>query len=112
MIFSDDAVSQALLVLNRALAADPDAIRSLIFRRVPCNEALADDPTIQVCRAGDDESHPDTCAVGMLGIINGILGTYPADSCCAGAGPIAAVVDDDGMLSGFQRTDSFGSSAP
>lgn len=60
------AIDQAIEVLNRALAADPEAIASLLACRVPCNNTLAADPTIQV--NGDDMS------IGALGLINGLFG--------------------------------------
>lgn len=55
-------------VLNRAFATDPRAVESLIRKRVPCNQALAEDPTIVVGESpicGND--------LGTLGLINGIL---------------------------------------
>jgi hypothetical protein len=68
-----DFVDHMLSVLNRATVADRDAIAALIEARVPCNQALADDPTIQVgsCR------EPGTYTVGLLGILSGIAGAHP-----------------------------------
>ncbi len=40
----NDAIDQAVEVLNRALAADPDAVSDLLTRYVPVNDALAADP--------------------------------------------------------------------
>lgn len=106
MISSDEAVDHAVAVLNRALASDPEAVRALLFQRLPCNEALADDPTIQVCGVGEDERHPETCAVGVLGLINGLFGTIPAGHPRAGWGPIAAVAESQGgPIVRFERTD-------
>lgn len=68
-------------VLNRMLKADPDATAALINHRVPCNDELRDDPTIQ-CGANPE-------GVGMLGVINGLLGVYPD---CWGS--VQAVVSD------------------
>ena len=59
----------AVAVLNRALAADKDAMRRLSDFRVMCNDELADDPTIQVRK---EES--GNCSVGLIGILNGIFG--------------------------------------
>lgn len=51
--------------LNEAVKADPQAMLSLCENRVPCNDVLADHPTIQVCGF-------DPTVVGMIGIVNGI----------------------------------------
>lgn len=87
-----DMVDHFIYVLNRALQSDPDAIQNLINHRVKCNTVLAEDPTIQI-GLQDDEY-----VVGMLGIINGLLGV-DENSC----GFISAVFDDDGNLIKFQR---------
>ncbi len=57
-------------VLNSAYEADPAAMHALICNRVPCNQTLADHPTIpvDVNLVATGESH----TVGMLGVINGI----------------------------------------
>ncbi len=56
--------------LNRAFAADPEAIHAILCNRVPCNRALAEDPTIVV---GESVVAPDAFNVGVVGILNGIL---------------------------------------
>ena len=76
-------VQDAVGMLNRALAADRPAIAALIANRMPCNEALADDPTIQVGRQHGGFN------VGMLGILNGLFGVDGA-----GWGSIAGVFED------------------
>jgi hypothetical protein len=63
-------------LLNSALALDPLAVTALIRNVVPCNQALADHPTIPVREVvSDDERHG---YVGYylcsLGILNGLLG--------------------------------------
>ncbi len=75
------SVDDAVLLLNSALAADPDAMRTLINTRIPCNQVLAEHPTIQ---AGKTETGYD---VGMLGVINGLFGALPM---------IAAYADERG----------------
>lgn len=60
----------AIEVLNRALAADPEAARLLFNYRVGCNEELANDPTIQV----SSYRPKGTTTVGILGLLNGIFG--------------------------------------
>jgi hypothetical protein len=69
MINETISLGRAIDVLNRALEADPQAMRNLVETRVRCNEALADDPTIQVMREFGGFS------VGFLGVLNGIFGT-------------------------------------
>lgn len=70
-------VDDALEVLNRMLETDPEAARQLfIFGRVPCNEALAEDPTINV-KAYRNPREPEAApkySVGILGVLNGLFG--------------------------------------
>ena len=84
MIHKTVSFQEVIDVLNGALALDREAVEVLVEQRVPCNEALADHPTIQV--QGDDSG----AAVGLLGVLNGLFGTDEE-----GWGPIAAVFDDD-----------------
>ena len=60
---------KAVATLNRAFAADPAAVHALLCNRVPCNLALADDPTI-IC--GDEAVVPGF-TLGAIGLINGVL---------------------------------------
>lgn len=85
---NDEAIDQAVEVLNRALSADPKAMSDLVLSRVPCNLDLADDPTIQCGSPGDDEANG--YEVGLLGVINGILGRRPT-----GGGYVGAVLESD-----------------
>jgi len=81
--------------LNDFVASDREALHKLVETRVPCNQALADHPTVQVF--GSALGEPPT--VGLLGILNGIVGV---DS--DGWGFIAASFDDQGQLVKFMRT--------
>ncbi len=57
--------------LDRAFAADPNAMYALINNRIPCNDELADDPHIFVDPA---RVLPGSlCSVGMMGVLNGVL---------------------------------------
>jgi len=56
--------------LNDALDIDRAAIATLCGMRVPCNQKLADHPTIQV-RAEED----GTFSLGLIGLLNGLIGT-------------------------------------
>ncbi len=87
-----DKIDQAIEVLNRVNEADPTVLPLLIDYRVPCNRAVADDPTVQV------GVHDDVWSVGVLGIVNGIVGIDTN-----GSGFIAAHYDDDGVLTHFVR---------
>lgn len=76
--------------LNSMVEADSEAIRKLIEYRVPCNESLAIHPT---CQVGPLPALPGDF-VGMLGVINGMLGEVPA---------IASMFDERGALIKFVR---------
>lgn len=66
-------VDQIVDMLNRAVWADRDAISALVNHRVPCNEALANDPTIQVGLTSFHGIKSDAKnSVGLLGLLNGI----------------------------------------
>lgn len=83
--------------LNELAKIDPRALRRLIDQRVPCNEALADHPSVQV------DANDVPARVGLLGILNGFCGTVPEGE-REGWGPIAAVLADDGVGLSFRRT--------
>lgn len=75
----DIVLSRVVEVLNRALDADADAITDLLEHRVPCNDELAEDPTIQavVDQAAMVVGEPaGPWTVGMLGVLNGICGVH------------------------------------
>lgn len=101
----EEATERALIVLNRMLEEDRVAVTRLCLdARVPCNDALADDPSVQVGHIGDDKTNG--CDVGLLGVVNGICGTID-DGPKKGWGPVTAVVDmADGnkLVTRFERT--------
>ncbi len=81
-------VDDALEVLNRMLETDPQATREIfLFGRVPCNKALADDPTIQVKTYQVKKGEPKL-SVGVLGVLNGLFGIDEG-----GWGPISVNVE-------------------
>jgi hypothetical protein len=86
---------QIIDFLNSLVALDSDAVEKLIETRVPCNQALAKHPTVQVAPTKEGSE------VGLLGILNGFVGTN-AD----GWGYIASEFDGDtknlGHLIGFR----------
>lgn len=67
-----DPVSRAVTVLNDALARDREAITRLVNMRIACNDRLAAHETVQV------RLYDRTPMVGVLGLINGILGDNQA----------------------------------
>jgi hypothetical protein len=82
----DTALAQRICdFLNELLTLDRPAIASLISNRVPCNQTLADHPTVQ---AGAQHGGFN---VGMLGLLNGLCGVRENQY-----GLIYAVFDDDG----------------
>ncbi len=66
-----DTVTKALQVLNEALALDAEAITRLVNLRVECNPGLATHQTIQV------GAYDGIAKVGVLGLINGVIGDSP-----------------------------------
>jgi hypothetical protein len=85
--------------LNEIIKYDKQALGNLINIRTKCNNAMANHPSVQVVAYGEDQP-----TVGMLGIINGIVGTIDTGS-KRGCGLITAIFQD-GTLTHFRRTDN------
>lgn len=83
---------KAAAVLNELFAADPGAADRLFKARVPCNEGVANHPTV-VCRPTDGGHE-----VGILGVLNGIL----ARDDPGGSGVVAVVDHFTQKLMGFE----------
>lgn len=96
-----EAVNEAIAVLNRIHAADPTVLPALMSYRVRCNEAVADDPSVQVKVVPADQLGKEDgyFEVGLLGIINGIFGVDARS-----VGFIGAYYDDDHNLTHFDWT--------
>jgi hypothetical protein len=94
IIIAAELADYIITELNKILLVDRDAVEALIEHRVECNEALRAHPTVQVV---------DGNKVGLLGLLNGIVGTI-SDGPRQGWGYITGVYDDDGKLVQFQRT--------
>jgi hypothetical protein len=73
--------------LNSALALDRVFMTEMVERRLPCNEGIANHPSIQI---QDTRTGADTYCCGFLGLINGFCGVAST-----GWGPIAAIYKDD-----------------
>lgn len=82
-IYETISIDDAITYLNELIALDKPAIAALIANRVPCNEALANHPTVQVSKQNDGYH------VGMLGILNGLFGVDDTEW-----GPIVFVFED------------------
>jgi len=78
-------VDEVVNKLNEMNALDPSVIAKLIAFRVPCNQALADHPTVQVGNTGKGFE------VGLLGVLNGLIGVGSD-----GWGFLAVELSDDG----------------
>ena len=87
------SVDQVIELLNELVEIDAPAIAALIANRVPCNQSLADHPTVQV-GAQHGGFH-----VGVLGVLNGLFGTDER-----GRGLITAEFVDGNLIS-FRRSD-------
>lgn len=68
-------------LLNDLVSKDRPAIAALIANRVPCNQAIADHPTV-IVSVQNGGYH-----VGLLGILNGLVESNEKEA-------IAAVFDD------------------
>jgi hypothetical protein len=101
--------------LDGVAKLDPAFVGRLLAARVPCNDAIATHPTIQSSHPGkhlgDVTTPPDTYVCGFLGLLNGYCGTFD-DGPGRGWGPITAILEEDGTVSGFCRTDNTGNSGP
>lgn len=97
MIQEKLTVEEAIAFLNELVALDTQAMKALIDQRVPCNDGLLNHPTLQVTDHYDDKIP----RVGILGLLNGLFGTYD-DGPKKGWGPITAYWEDDGTFKGFR----------
>jgi len=77
--------------LNSLAKIDRNAITALIETRVPCNDDLANHPTVQ-CHVDENNNAVNKANVGLLGIINGFIGE----------GVICACYDDNWTLTRFE----------
>ncbi len=101
MIYESRTIDETIDFLNGMVALDPHAVGRLIAARVPCNLALADHPTVQVCAHDEDTDIGGAeFAVGFLGVLNGLFGIDEK-----GWGVITALVENNGSVSKFYRTD-------
>lgn len=72
MAINKKILDRSIEVLNRMLQSDPDATNKLFKHRVTCNTAISEDSDIQV---GIYDYEQNTFKVGIMGVINGIIGS-------------------------------------
>lgn len=100
--------NDVILLLNSAVECDKAAMHKLVEFRVRCNSALAQHPTIQV-RTGQESNSIGAAAlvdvhrVGLLGILNGVLGMDEFDQAY-----LAGSYDDEGKLIKFVLNGNLG----
>lgn len=96
MVKESITIQDALDLLNEIVEKDKACAKALLNARVPCNQAIAEHPTIQV-HAYD--GNPPT--VGLIGFLNGLFGIDDE----TGMGALAAsVYPDNGDVCEFVRT--------
>jgi len=96
-MINKEFANAAIALLNELNGIDPEATRKLVDTHVPCGDVLIEHPTIQVLTG------PPQASVGLLGILNGICGSYgPEGGDKEGWGPVAAICEEDGSIFEFQ----------
>lgn len=81
--------------LNELLGLDKKCISSVSLRRQICNNSITEHPTVQV------HSFDGKSEVGMIGILNGLFGSFDSGE-HKGWGTIAAEVNEDtGLIDKF-----------
>ena len=99
VVTNKELATTLIVRLNQIAIHDSEAMGNLIESRVACNEGLADHPSVQV-QINDDKSP----VVGMLGILNGLVGKI-SDGPKKGFGLITAVFDDSNKFVKFKLTE-------
>ena len=89
----------AIKLLNELNTLDSEFTAELVGARFPCNDAIDNHPRFQVqVRKGEP------AVAGFLGILNGLFGTIP-EGPRKGWGPIMAVIDEDGKIIKFAKSE-------
>ncbi len=103
MAVREDLVDEMVTFMNEMLAHDQEAITALCLSRVQCGKALATHPTVQVLVVRDDVSQSTDYSVGLLGLLNGFLGSFDEEP-RKGFGALAADMDSNtGDITRFRR---------
>jgi len=88
-------IEDTIMFLNSLLRIDRAAVSQLVGHRVPCNDRMANHPSVQV-QADPGGKNP---SVGFLGVLNGMFGIDEE-----GWGQIAMEIADDGNILYFFKT--------
>ncbi len=92
MIAKSLSLDDVIEKLNGFLKVDRDGISDLFLnKKAVCNNALANHPTVQVW--GDETGF----SVGILGVLNGLFGTFD-DGSKQGWGALMIIVDDSKII--------------
>jgi hypothetical protein len=94
-----DVLIDRLNDLTKDLGVRTD-VGTLIEARVKVSQETADHPALQVSQEGPI----GPWHLGVLGLMNGLCGVIP-EGPKKGWGYITAVIDDNGFLESFKRTD-------
>lgn len=79
-------IDETVAFLNELFAIDPTMLKAMIINRVPCNQKMADHPTVQVWDFDGDTR------VGLLGFLNGLFGV--SDKATGAIGVVLKNKDD------------------
>lgn len=91
-------VDDVIAFLNELVEKDRAFMSALITHWIPCNEDIADHPTVQVFRNNGQ------AFAGLLGVLNGFMGIIDTGK-KSGWGPITVICDDTGRIDKFVRTE-------
>lgn len=80
-------IDEVIELFNELIEIDNPAFGALVANRVPCNEELANHPTVQVGVQNGGYR------VGLIGIVNGMFGVDEN-----GYGPIALNFEDSNLV--------------
>ncbi len=97
MTIDDESLAKAIIERLNRIIADPAIradVQALLAQRVPCSEATADHPTVQV--------DGQTMTLGVLGLLNGLCGTLEGGA-RDGWGRIVAHYGREGLIR-FEET--------
>ena len=94
------AVKDVIAMLNEIHQLDPELMTNMVLHRFPCNEGIKNHKTVQAHCHGD--ASVEAPKVGLLGVLNGILGIDRNHF-----GPVAANFEKkDDQLLGFKMTNT------
>lgn len=93
------AVKDIVAMLNEITQLDPELMTNVALKRFPCKPEIRDHKTVQAhCFGAASVEEPEA---GFIGILNGVIGIDSNHY-----GPIAAILGENGTLTGFKLTDT------